>query len=101
MRTNYDLSKIDTIMISRVYTDYYDEKVLGFRRNKASEETSWMQIPKKIQRKLNEFGVTVVPMCDSIDSVHRYLPDARISKNRENNEAVKEYLDLFEKKEYK
>jgi hypothetical protein len=101
VRADHDLNKIDTLVISHVYTSYYDKKVFGYRRNKVSEEISWDQIPKKIQRKFGEFGVTVATNCSAGDSVHRYLPNRRISKYRENDKELMEYLDLFEKKEQK
>lgn len=101
VRTKYDLNTIDTIMISRVYTNFYNHLVIGFRRDSISEEKGWLQVPIKMKRKLNEYGVELVPNCDTTGSVHRYLPNSLIKKYNPNDEKTVEYLNLFERKRHK
>jgi hypothetical protein len=74
-------------------------KCVGYGGIIPIDYTAWTQIPIKTKRKLNEFGVPIVPNCDSTNSVHQYLPNSRIIQYRENEEKSKEFLDLFEQKE--
>lgn len=101
VRTSYDLNTVDTILISRVYTNYYDDQVFGYRRDSLGETTGWLQIPIKMKRKLREFGIELAPYCDTSESIHKYLPKARIRKFRSNDEEILQYLNLFENKKHK
>jgi len=101
VRTKYDLNTIDTVMLSRVYTNFYDHLVVGYRRDKSSEDAGWLQVPRKMKRKLEEYGVRLIPNCDTADSVHRYLPNTRIRKYRPNDEKTIEYIKLYENGKHK
>ena len=70
VRPDYDLNTIDTLMLARVYTSFYDKGVFGYYRDSLSEKKGWRQVPVKMKRKLKEYGITLTTLCDASDSVH-------------------------------
>lgn len=101
VRPNHGLSDIDTLVLSRVYTNYYDKLIWGYRRDSLSEDETWTQVPIKMKRKLDEYGIVLKADCDSSESVQRHLPNVRIVRYQPKDERIERYLRIFEERKRK